>query len=381
MAKTTILPTNPEALKAWASKVSLDSKKKGYFSALMGPEGSKAVVIVKTDLEKGAGDEVTTTLVAKLRGKPVEGSEKLAGRIQKLSTATHKMRIDKHRQAVNVGDVMDQKRVNWSIPDQARDRLSDYMAEIYDEQITMAAAGSRGIGNEIQHYPLGYAGFPNAFAAPDSNHVMYWDGTRAAPANITSSDLLVVNVLEKLMLRSKKQIGGYPDNAIAMQPTADADGDGKAFLYLASPESMYDLRTDQGTAGWLAAERAKAAAVGAKSPIFTRGKVFIAGVLVDETQTCVKFDTSAAGGSYGTARVCRNLFLGANAVSVAHGTKSQRDGMKFELSEADEDYGEEGVVIVRMIAGFSKCRFTPTQGGTAQDFGVIANDVAHSAAT
>ena len=70
----------------------------------------------------------------------------------------------------------------------------------------------------------------------------------------------------------------------------------------------------------------------------------------------------------------RSLFLGANAVAVAHGTKSQKDGMRYELTEDDEDYGEEGIIIVRMIAGFSKPRYAN------MDFGVIANDISYTAA-
>mgnify|MGYP000877884592 CR=1 FL=1 len=371
--RTQVLPTDPAAVKLWSAKVALDSKKKTYFDKLTGAEGSYMPVVTKTETERGPGDEVTTTLIAKLRGKPVEGQEKLAGRIQRLGWATHKMKIDKHRQAVNVGDVMDQKRVNWSIPEQARDRLSDYMAEVYDEQITMTAAGARGIGDEIQHYPVGYGGFPNTFDAPDSGHLVYWDGTRANAAAVTSADKLGVNVIEKLVVKAKKQIGGQPDKAVKMEPVRAGDS-GKHFIYLTCPESMYDLRRETGEAGWLAYEKAKVTAVGNASPLFKAGAIYINGVLVDETQTCVKFDTSTAGGSYGTALVARNLFLGANAVCVAHGTKSQREGMKYELTEDDEDYGEEGVIIVRMIAGFSKARFN------SMDFGVIANDLAYTAA-
>ncbi len=146
MARTAILPTDPAAQKVWATKVALDSTKKSFFNGMIGKEGSSMPVITKTDLETKPGDEVTTTLIAKLRGKPVEGSEKLAGRAMRLQQATHKMRIDKHRQAVNVGDVMDQKRVSWSIPEQARDRLSDYMAEIQDEQFRQPTGRYRGYG-------------------------------------------------------------------------------------------------------------------------------------------------------------------------------------------------------------------------------------------
>lgn len=369
--RTQVLPSDPSAVKAWATKVALDTRKKTFFNAMTGEEGSSMPVIRKTDLETGPGDQVTTSLIAKIRAKPIEGQEKLAGRAQKLNSFTHKMLIDKHRQAINVGDVMDQKRTKWNIADQARDRLSDYLAEIYDEQVTMTASGGRGIGNEVQHYPLGYLGFPNAFVAPDSQHVVYFDGSRANPAAITAADKLGTNVLDKLIVKAKRQIGGQPDQAVKMVPI-DTEGQ-KCFIYLTGPEGLYDLRREVGEAGWLAVEKAKATAVGAKSPIFQGGSALYNGCIVDETQTIVKWDTTSAGGSYG-AQAMRSLFLGANAVAVAHGTKSQKDGMRYELTEDDEDYGEEGIIIVRMIAGFSKPRY---QG---MDFGVIANDISFTSA-
>ena len=163
MARTTILPTDAAARKVWSAKVAIDTKKKSFWDKMTGTEADALPVVAKTDLESGPGDEVTTTLIAKLRGKPIEGSEKAEGREKSLAHYTQKMRIDKHRQPVNVGDVMTQKRVGFSISEQVRARLSDYMAEINDEQAHMTACGSRGDGDEIQHYPVGYAGFPNAF--------------------------------------------------------------------------------------------------------------------------------------------------------------------------------------------------------------------------
>ena len=369
--RTQVLPSDPSAVKAWATKVALDTRKKTFFNSMTGDEGSSMPVIRKTDLESGPGDQVSTSLIAKIRAKPIEGQEKLSGRAQKLSSFVHKMLIDKHRQAINVGDVMDQKRVRWNIADQARDRLSDYLAEIYDEQVTMTASGGRGIGNEIQHYPLGYLGFPNAFVAPDAQHLVIFDGSRANAAALTAADKLQTNVIDKLIVKAKKQIGGQPDNAVKMVPV-DAEGQ-KCFIYLTGPEGMYDLRREIGEAGWLAVEKAKVTAVGAKSPIFQGGAALYNGCLVDEAQTIVKWDTTSAGGSYG-AIAMRSLFLGANAVAVAHGTKSQKDGMRYELTEDGEDYDEEGIIIVRMIAGFSKPRYQN------MDFGVIANDISFTVA-
>jgi hypothetical protein len=75
MARTQILPSDPGAVKLWESEVAVDAKKKSFFTPMTGGEKELLPVVRKTALESGPGDEVTMYLVAKIVGKPVEGSE------------------------------------------------------------------------------------------------------------------------------------------------------------------------------------------------------------------------------------------------------------------------------------------------------------------
>ncbi len=358
MARTTVLPTDPGAVKKWETEVSVEMTKKSAFTKMTGGEKSALPVVRKTSLESGAGDEVTMYLIAKLVGKPREGSEKLAGFEDKLNHHTDKLRIDKHRKAVNVGDVMDQKRVPYDIAEQAKARLSDWAAEVHDEQITMTASGARGAGSEIQHYPTTYTGFPNAFEAPDTGHRQIYDGTVAYGSLVTATHKLGLGVIDAAVLKAKKMIGDINGgNAIKMTPCA-VDG-GKHFVFLTGAEGNYDLRREVGDAGFLTLEKAKMAAEGSKGVIFTGGKWFYNGVLGDEVQTIVKFNDGGAG----TVPVMRSLFLGAHAVAVAYGTKGQQNGSRYELKDSDLDHGEEEVVVIRLIAGYKKCRFNSMDAG------------------
>jgi N4-gp56 family major capsid protein len=365
MARTAILPTDPAAVKVWSAKVALDAKKKSFWDKMTGGEQDALPVVAKTDLESGAGDEVTTTLIAKLRGQPIQGDEKSTGREQKLSHYTHKMRIDKHRQVVNLGDVMAQKRVRHNIAEQCRARLSDYIAEVQDEQCHMTASGARGVGDEFSHYPVGFAGFPNALLAPDAAHWQVGDGL--TKATLLTTSLLGTAVIDRANVRAKKMFAVEGTKGARMEPVS-IDGE-KSFIFLTAPESMYDLRREVGDAGWLTLEKAKAAAVGAKSPIFMAGDAYYNGVLVTEHENCVKFSDYGAGGTFNAVR---NLFLGAHAVAVAHGTKGQKGNVRFDLEESDLDHGEEQVIIVRMIAGFDKTRYN------GMDFGVQSVDTAYT---
>jgi N4-gp56 family major capsid protein len=378
MAQYQVLPTDPAARKVWSAQVAIDGKKKSRWAAMTGSEADAMPAVIKTDLESGPGDEVTTTLIAKLRGKPIEGSEKGEGREKKLSHYTQKLRIDKHRQLVNVGDVMTQKRVGFNIGDQVKARLSDYVAEVTDEQCHMTASGTRGVGDEIQHYPLGYLGFPNAFSAPDAAHLQIGDGLTAATLTGAGAKLGTA-VIDRALVRAKKMLGIETAKGARMEPVmvnsdngAPGMAAGKHFVMLTSAESMYDLRREVGEAGWLTLEKAKAAAVGAQSPLFQGGDAYYNGVLVAEHETCVKISGYTTDGATAAPAV-RNLFLGAHAISCAYGTKGQKGGVRYQLDESDLDHGEEEVVIIRLIAGWQKNQFN------SLDFGVQAVDTAFTA--
>lgn len=362
MSRTTVLPTDAGAVKIWSGKVALDTANKMYFGKMTGSEADALPVVNKTDLESGPGDEVTTYLIAKLRGKPVEGDEKAEGREDKLTNYTHKMRIDKFRKPVSVGDIMTQKRVKYEIDEQVRNRLSDYMAEVNDQRIVMYASGGRGVGDELTHYPVGYTGFPNAFDAPDDGHLMV--GGNQAKATLTNK--MSTDTIDRALVRAKK-FYGTPGKSVRMEQIM-VEG-GKHYVLTMGPEQMYDLRREVGDAGWLTLEKAKATQDGAKNPIFTGGAAYYNGVLLDEIQHVVQFDDYGAGG---TTPAMRALFWGAHGVATAWGVKTQK-GQRYELSDSDLDHGEEKVIVARAINGVSKTRFD------GRDFGLISLDTAFTA--
>lgn len=365
MARTQILPTDPGAVKAFSASVAVDVAKKSYFnSKLAGSEAQKLPIVMKTDLEAGAGDEVTCYLVAKLRGRPVQGSEKLEGREMRLQHYTDKLRVDKFRNGVNVGDIMDQKRVKWSLRQQARDRLSDYIAELEDEMTMMHAAGARGAGDEIQHFPTDWTAWPNSFLTPDANHVMY--AGDATSFDSLASDPISLATIDKAVAKAKK-FTGVESNGAKMQKIA-IDG-GQHYVLVTGVEGMYDLRRESGDQGWLAIQKAAAAAEGRKNPIFDGAHGMYNGVILHEHEGVVKFTN--AGGS-GTTPAMRSLFLGAHAVAKAYGFKGN-GGVRYQLSESGLDHDEEAVIHFRTIIGIKKTRYN------SQDFGVIAIDHTYTA--
>jgi N4-gp56 family major capsid protein len=369
MARTTILPTDPLKRKAWAAKVAEDSIKEQYFSRMEGEEGTDSPVVRKTDLEAGKGDEVVTALVAKLRGTPITEGKKLAGQEFRLQNASHTMRINEFRHGVNVGARIEQSRVGYNLKKQGRDRLTDYIAEMYEEVIAMAANGARGVGTEIQHFGTDWVGYPNAFRAPDAAHYFCGPLNTRVKNTLVVGDIMTLATVNKLRTKAKKMLGGQPSNASKMSMVRK--GGKKMFILGVLPEVMDDIRSDVGAQGWFEAQKALTNAIGRESDLFKGGAGMFNGVLIDEMETGVKFNDYGAGGNINAAR---SLFLGANAVAVAHGTKGMADGMTVGLTEDTDDRGHDSVLDFEIIFGADKTAFN------GMDYGMITVDTAFTAA-
>lgn len=374
MARTSILPSDPNKRKAWSATVAEDSIKEMYFARLIGAEGTPSAIIRKVDTEKGstdngAGDEVTTALVAKLRGSPITEGKKLEGNEFRLQHASHTMRINEFRHGVNVGARIEQTRVGMNLKKQGRERLTDYIKEMYEEVLTMALSGARGTGDEIQHFGLDYTGYPNALRAPDAAHLYVGTLGTATKASLATNDKLNLQTINRLRTKGKKMLGGAPDKAVKMTPVVKNGK--KVFILAALPEGVQDIRDDVGAQGWFEAQKALTTAIGAESNIFKGGAGMFNGVLVDEMETGVKFNDYGAGG---ITPAIRSLFMGANAGAVAHGTKGMADGLEVKLDEDTSDRGHDNILFFEMIFGADKCQYN------GMDYGLITVDTAYTAA-
>ena len=164
-------------------------------------------------------------------------------------------------------------------------------------------------------------------------------------------------------------LGGQPDKAVKMTPVRK---NGKeVYLLSVCPEVMQDVREDSGAQGWFEAQKALTAAIGKDSEIFKGGAGMFNGVLVDEMETCVKFNNYGSGSNVNAAR---SLFFGANGVAVAHGTKGQDDGMTVGLDEDTDDRKHDHILFFEMIFGADKCQFN------SMDYGLITVDTAFTVA-
>ena len=368
MARTTILPNDPNKRKAWAAAVANDAAQSQYFSRHIGPEGSRSAVIKKTELEKGAGDEVTTALVAKLQGRAIREGQKLAGQEFKLQHAAHTMRINEHRHGVNVGARIEQSRVGYNLKKQGREKLTEYIKELYEHTIVAAAAGARGVGEELHTLESDYAGYPNALRAPDAAHLFTGPLGNKAKNTLVAGDLMTLATVNKLRTKAVRMLGGK-DKPVKM--TKVLKGGKECFVLAVCPEVMQDIRDDVGTQGWFEAQKALTASVGKEAELFKGGAGMFNGVLIDEMEFGVYFNDYGSGADVAATR---SLFMGANAVAVAHGTKGMADGMSVALDEDTDDRKHDHILFFEMIMGADKCQFD------GRDYGQISVDTAYTAA-
>lgn len=369
MSTFRVLPSDPSKRKAWAAKVAKDYVQDQYFSRMMGPEGSDAVIVRKTDLEgEGAGDEVTTTLVARLRGSPVQEGQKLEGREKKFSSTVHTMRINEFRDAVNLGAKIDQQRVGFNIRSQGRNKLTTLLKEQMEQLGLMTLSGARGVGVEIDHYPTSYAGYPNAFRAPDAGHLFVGaDGTKAK-ATLATTDKVTLDTISRLKTKAKTMTTGQEGTGVKLQETTK--GGMRGYILAVCPEVMADVRRDTGASGWIEAQKALTAKIGKDAEWFKGGAGMFDGVIVDEMPIAVKFDDYGSGAN---VPAVRSLFLGANAGCFANGTKGLPDNMEVKLSESTADHDHEAILHYLTICGWDKTQFD------GKDYGMFSVDTAYTA--
>src|SRR5690606_11351601 len=133
-------------------------------------------VMMLTDLEREAGQQIQYDLSLQIGGEPIEGDNKVEGTGVQLRFATDSAYINQARKAVSCGGRMTRKRTVHGLRQVGKNRLKEYWARLFDELFFMYAAGARGV-NEDFNFPLGYAGRANnSFQAPDAQHLLYGDG-------------------------------------------------------------------------------------------------------------------------------------------------------------------------------------------------------------
>lgn len=212
------------------------------------------------------------------------------------------------------------------------------------------------------------SGYPNALRAPDAGHLFVGTDGSKSKSTLTATDKISLTTVNKLRTKAVRMIGGK-GNPVKM---SKVNINGKDCFVLATcPEGIQDIRDDVGAQGWMEAQKALVTAVGKDAELFKGGAGMFNGVLIDEMEFGVYFNDY---GATNNVAATRSLFMGANAISVAHGTKGMADGMTVSLDEDTDDRKHDHILFFEMIMGADKNQFD------GLDYGMISVDHAYTVA-
>lgn len=349
-----------KARKLWSTGLVVSISRESYWQRKYMGAGEETTqpVMMLTDLEREAGQQVQYDLSLQIGGEPVEGDDKVEGTGSQLRFASDSVYINQARKAVSCGGRMTRKRTVHDLRAVGRNRLKEYWARLFDELFFMYAAGARGVNPDF-NFPLGYAGRANnAFQAPDSAHLLYGDGS--SKATLTSAGTMSRTLIERANTKVSTLGGGTTDTA-EIQPVRI--GGGEHNVCVMHPFQFHSLKTSTATNDWMDIYKALTTAEGKNNPIFQGGEGMIGGTVLHKHKAVVRFNDYGSGVNLPAARA---LFLGRQALVLAFG--SPGGGLRMSWSEKELDHGNDIEIAAGAIFGIKKNQFN------GQDFGMLSLD-------
>lgn len=353
MSATEFPLNDPLAREAWSTSLAVEAEVKQYFSRFMGDSDS-AVIRVKKELQKSAGDKVTVALRMKLAGDGVEGDNTIEGTSaeEHLDFFSDKLTIDQRRKGTKSKGRMSEQRVPYNMRKEGHDALSTWWAEDMDQMCFMYQSGARGINADF-HVPLAWTGrADNALQAPDAAHLIM--PTTKTKATLLATDVLTIGMVERLVSKA--------ETLDPMMLPIMINGMRK-FVLLMHTFQAYDLRTSTTANDWL--DIHKAVDRGPKALMYKNALGEYADVVLHKHRSVVRFSDYGSGGNIAAARA---LFLGAQAGIIAWGGGGGKG--RYTWNEDKDDRGNALAITAGTIVGNKKSRFN------SKDFGTIAVDTA-----
>ena len=364
-APITFPTTDPATVKVWSRRVEREVLPKTIF----GGRRSSGIVMEKTDLTRGPGDEISFHLVGLLTGEGSIQNEVLSkptGTTREEGTLYHtdKVVVNQLRHAVKWYGRIDSQRVVLDLRKDARDGLSDWWADRLDEAFLNQVSGNTALTDanpadtsaDGLHPALRRTG-ANLPIAPSTNNLIN--------ATTTKFDL---DLAEDMITKAKamRDENGQP----VFRPVRIA-GD-EYFVFLLHSYSWRDLRRSaDGTKGWMDVYRAAASGgLLEGNPIFTGSAGVYGGAIFYETSRMPGVPLDNGTGNY-AANQKRACLLGKGAVALAYGQGFA--GGRYSWDEDSYDLQNEQVVGAASIFGMKKCQFGPN--GSEFDYAVLTANV------
>lgn len=300
--------------------------------------GENNMVVVQNEFKKEAGDQMTIGLSYPLEGEGIDGDNLLEDNEEAMDTYDFSFFVNQKRNAVRLKGKMDQQKTRLKLRREASDRLSLWMSEIVDRELTRKAAG------------VTTATFSNTPTVPTT---LLFGGDSTGDSDMASTDWLGTAEIDRLKYTAQTR---YPK----IMPL-NVEG-GMWYVLQIHPDQTFKLRNDT---NWINAQK-DAMPRGSKNPLFTTALGSWNGVLIHENESLPRVELNSVD--------CRRaLLMGRQAVVMGLAGATSWNEKPF-------DYGNKTGFAVTRIFGIQAAKFNSLDvGRIAMDtYAPVPTGVAHS---
>lgn len=345
-------------VKQWDDQHHLSYVRANRFKPYMGTN-ENAIIQLKEDLTKKAGDAITIPLVGALStsGGPKDQTSTLVGNERALPNEGHQITVTLKRDAVVV-DAMEEQVSPIDIREAARVSLKDLQMRYLRNDIISALGSIAGVD-----YATANATQKNAWNVANSDRVLFgtlktnYNATHAtALANVTAAMKLSKAVVSLMKRIAQTAVNANGDG---IRPFKFGD-DEESYMMFVGTNAFRDLKTDIGAEWRDAMERGK------NNPLFVgTTSIYWDGVVVREIPEIPATGNVGAA----SATVAPVYLCGAQALGAAWAQRTKTTLRK------EDDYGVKYGVGFQEIRGVNKLRY----GSTGADWSVVTGFVGAAA--
>jgi N4-gp56 family major capsid protein len=343
----------------WDSDFFTEYVRKNQFARYMGTTMG-AMIQVREDLTRKAGDTVVFPTVRRLVGAGVSGNTVLEGNEEILNARSLNLVVSAFRHAVAVSDWDEQKSV-IDLREAAREALMVWELEKMRNDIITSLEAITADNNVQVSYAAATAGQRNTWMVNNADRVLFGASKSNAVSGVMATALLTVdNTADKMtaaIVTLAKRIARTASPRI--RPISVND-DEEWFVMFMPSLPFRDLMQDPVIINTLqyAWDR------GRDNPLFTAGDILYNGVIIREVPEM----PIIAGAGTGGIDVAMSALCGAQALGVAW-------AQRMKSTTNTRDYGFMHGVGIQEMRGIGKLRFgvDPTVDTTKPvDAGIVS---------
>lgn len=352
MATTNFGVNHPLARKLWSEKLFREALKETYIGRFIGT-GNTSLIQMLQDTSKGAGDTVHVGLRMQINGAGVAGDNTLEGNEEALSFYRDSLVIDQIRNAVRSNGRASDQRVPYSMREEARMALSDWMSNMMDQAFFNQICGNTGETDTRKTGMMSAVAPTAAASAADGISRIIVGGGQAAEGSLsaTTTHAVTLRDLDVAVARAKTMAPSFKPIRLKGEDY---------FVAFLHPYQIYQLRGQTNSGQW--ADIQKAAIQGGNitgNPIFTGATGVYNGTIIHEASRIPNTTGMADNSAYR-----RGAFCGAQAAAVAFG--QDNSATRTTWDEELFDYGNQLGVAAGVLWALKKTVFNNT------DFATIA---------